>query len=77
MSYLTFGLLFAQTLIADFRARGGRIHVLSGKGKVNGISRDPSPKASKEMLEESLLSEATSTAGICWEKKVCVCICVV
>ncbi|XP_025088502.1 1-phosphatidylinositol 3-phosphate 5-kinase-like [Pomacea canaliculata] len=58
-----------QTLIADFRARGGRIHVLSGKGKVNGISRDPSPKASKEMLEESLLSEATSTAGICWEKK--------
>ncbi|KAK7498566.1 hypothetical protein BaRGS_00010226 [Batillaria attramentaria] len=55
-----------QALLADFRARGGRIYMLSGEGK-NGVSRD-SAKAKKEAVEETLANEYGRT-GICWEKK--------
>lgn len=60
--------IFVQALIADFRARGGRIHVLSGKGKLNGMSRDSS-RPGKELLDETTANDP-SRAGICWEKKV-------
>ncbi|KAL8580115.1 hypothetical protein ACOMHN_061229 [Nucella lapillus] len=55
------------TLLADFRARGGRI-CISEEGRRNGVQQQNSPKAKKEALEETLTSDSART-GICWEKK--------
>lgn len=57
------------TLLADFRARGGRIHI-SAEGKIYGTPRDNAskPKKENEVLEETLTADSTRS-GICWVKK--------
>ncbi|XP_070187506.1 1-phosphatidylinositol 3-phosphate 5-kinase-like isoform X2 [Littorina saxatilis] len=56
-----------QGMLADFRARGGRI-CINRDAKMNGISRDSSPKPKKEILDDALSGDIART-GICWEKK--------
>jgi hypothetical protein len=64
--------VYAQTLLADFRARGGRIQV-TPDGRVIEMSRErdpsPGPKKDKDGLEETLSADPCRS-GICWEKKV-------
>ncbi|XP_076460083.1 1-phosphatidylinositol 3-phosphate 5-kinase-like isoform X2 [Babylonia areolata] len=55
------------TLLADFRARGGRIYV-SEEARRNGFQRDCSPKARKDGCEETLTAD-NARSGVCWEKK--------